>query len=492
MAKSERNEANVDRGRAEGRPGRGGRAQLTLVEHALCPLDSATSLAEGLIHRSEFTYVDASRRYRMGVAKVICPLGLSPADEFYLWGLVALTLSQREASTEFYATPHYCLSRLGLIGRGDRAGRGGKNYELFRRAIARLAAVTYMNEQFYDPIRGEHRRVAFGFLSYSLPADPGSSRAWRIVWDPIFLEFCRAARGSLMFDLETYRELDVAGRRLFLLLKKIFWRNASSPAFDARHLGVNVLGFAPSVEMRDLKIKLARCAGKLVERGIVRPAGEGGWYRKKGVGSYEVRFARGPYFDKAPARAVVESIADSPLRDPLLAIGFDESAAARIVAKYRPAVVQVWSDITLAAMERSPGFFKVGPQAYFLDNVEKASRGERTPPDWWYEHRKEEERREREARRGVLELPASDRSAEEEEREFEAFLAGEGRAVFEEIFARLSREFRDEGRPLDESERRAQELARLNLRGRFSTPIKVAGASGPTALGEILDKFRLS
>src|SRR5690606_4606420 len=138
----------------------------------LCPLDTSASLSRGLTHRSEFYYLDPNRHRRKATAEVICPLGLSPADEFYLWGLVALTLSQPEPGIDFYATPHYCLTELGV---GDRragqGARGGKNYALFRQAIARLAAVTYLNDRFYDPIRGEHRSVAFGFLSYSLPLD---------------------------------------------------------------------------------------------------------------------------------------------------------------------------------------------------------------------------------------------------------------------------------------------------------------------------------
>ena len=49
------------------------------------------------------------------------------------------------------------------------ANRGGKNYDLFRSAISRLSTVSYRNDHFFDPIRGEHRDVGFGFLSYSLP-----------------------------------------------------------------------------------------------------------------------------------------------------------------------------------------------------------------------------------------------------------------------------------------------------------------------------------
>ncbi|HEU5115859.1 MAG TPA: hypothetical protein VFT74_04215 [Isosphaeraceae bacterium] len=80
-----------------------------------------------------------------------CLFGLSPGDEFYLWGLVALTLSQPVPLMEFHTTPYYCLSELGLIDAKGRQERGGgKNYALFREAIARLSGVTYRNHRFYD------------------------------------------------------------------------------------------------------------------------------------------------------------------------------------------------------------------------------------------------------------------------------------------------------------------------------------------------------
>jgi hypothetical protein len=109
---------------------------------------------------------------------------------------------------DFYATPYYCLRQLGCL--DASVGHGGKNYDLFRNAINRLSAVHYRNDRFYDPIRGEHRDVAFGFLSYSLPLDADSSRAWRFAWDPIFFEFCSATGGTLRFDFPTYRRLDEA------------------------------------------------------------------------------------------------------------------------------------------------------------------------------------------------------------------------------------------------------------------------------------------
>jgi hypothetical protein len=476
-------------------PGGGpGRAQLTLVEHSLCPLDTSVGLREGLIHYSEFLYQDSNRHLKRATVKIVCPLGLSPVDEFYLWGLIALTLSQSDPTVEFYATPHYCLGELGLIPRGKgQGGKGGRNYALFRQSITRLSSVTYLNDSFYDPVRGEHRSVSFGFLSYSLPTDPTSSRAWRLVWDPIFFEFCQAARGSLLFDLELYRSLDFASRRLFLLLKKIFWRSAQSPPFDVRHLGVNVLGFAPSIGIRDLKVKLGRSAERLAAAEVVA-APEGGtadFFEKKGVGSYTMRFRRGAYFGKKPMVAV--DAVRSPLYEPLKAIGFDDGSIARVLRKYKLVLVQVWADITLAAKERPPGFFKVSPQAYFMDNIEKASRGGRTPPDWWYECRKEEERREREARRNVLNLPglAEARAGEDEDRAFEQYLKEEGRAAFAEIFERMTVEYRAAGQDPREAERNASDVARGHLRNRFKRE-HARDASCPIPLSDILKKFNIS
>jgi hypothetical protein len=486
----------AEKRRVAGGLGRG-RAQLTLVEHALCPLDTSASLTPGLTHRSEFFYLDETRRRRKATAQVICPFGLSPADEFYLWGLVALTLSQPEPGIEFYATPHYCLAELGIIdARSGHGTSGGKNYALFRQALLRLAAATYVNDHFYDPIRGEHRSVAFGFLSYSLPSNASSSRAWRIVWDPIFFEFCQAARGSLVFDLSTYRALDFASRRLFLLLKKIFHRNAQSPAFDARHLGVNVLGFAPTIDVWNLKAKLAQSARKLAEHGLISlPAsdsGTKGLFVKKGVGDYSIRFQRGPYFEKPPAVEIQRDPTRSALHGPLAAIGFEEPAIERIIARYKPALIQVWADVTLAAKERGPEFFKVSPQAYFMDNVENASRGTRTPPDWWYDYRKETERREREA-----ELPSAVKDEgkakpSDEERAFAAYLRGEAKATFAELMERLCRQNVEAGQSPRDASRNAAESAEIHLRHRFRKDRPEFEKKSPQSIGDILNRFKLS
>lgn len=120
-----------------------GRAQLSLVEHALCPLDPAASLRDHLVHGTTYGYRDRKGHLVMANVRVTCPSGLSAADEFTLWGLLALTFSQQEPSTEFHATPYYCLRQLGLI--ESNGSKGGSDHRLFRETVRRLARVIYEN-----------------------------------------------------------------------------------------------------------------------------------------------------------------------------------------------------------------------------------------------------------------------------------------------------------------------------------------------------------
>lgn len=371
-----------------------GIAQLSLVEHALCPLNRRNSLRQNFVHRCEYQFSDRYKRRRTARVEVHCAAGLSAHDEFLLWGLLSLTLAQKQPSFDFYATPHYCLRQLGRL---SNESKGGKNYADFRQTLRRLSGVRYQNDRFYDPIRREHRAVSFGLLSYSLPLDPDSSRAWRIVWDPLFFEFCQATGGYLPFDLETYRDLACGSRRLFLLLKKIFWRRPVSPVFDVASLAVNTMGLSDRLGVNTLKSKLKQCATKLLVREIIalpdRAGSTDSIFQKRRKGEYSVQFHRGSYFDKQPATTPKKSASDSAIFDPLRAIGFDGPSIARISRQYNHALVQIWADVTLAAIERKgDSFFRRSPQAFFVDNIKNAAAGRRTPPDWFYELQKQEQR----------------------------------------------------------------------------------------------------
>lgn len=432
-----------------------GLSQLSLVEHALCPLDAEASLRPNLVHASEYFYTDRGGQRRKATARVLCPEGLSAYDELYLWGLLALTFSQQEPATEFLATPHYCLRQLGLI--DESLHRGGKTYDLFRAAIERLSAVTYQNDGFYDPLRGEHCRVSFGFFSYRLPLDDDSSRAWRFYWDPLFFEICRASGSALAFDLDTYRQLETADRRLYLLLKKFFWRHDTTLPFDLRHLAVNVLGFSPTQATWRLKVRTEKCIERLVEHGILTlPVGGSikSLFRKQAKGRYSIVLQRGPHFDRTSKATT--SVVDSPHYELLEAIGFDRPSIARILRNYSTKLVGQWADITLAARERNgETFFKVGPQAYFLDNIKHAAQGTRTPPDWWRELRRAEERR---RRRTVNDDPDA---------ALDRYLETEAREAFDNVTDRIFAQLSGEGMDQTEARHRARYIARANMQAQF-------------------------
>lgn len=382
------------------RVSRWGLSQLTLVEHSLCPLDRQQSLKTNWRHECNYRYADPVRGASVARATVTGSEGLSASDEFYLWGLLGLTFAQPNPSVDFQATPHWCLRQLGLI---TPESKGGKSYTLFREALRRLAAVRYQNDRFYDPIRREHREVSFGFFGYSLPVDPHSCRAWRIVWDTQFFEFCQASGSRLGFDLDLYRQFDPASRRLFLLLKKVFWRREHSPWFDLRQLTVDVLGFSADLKTGALKAKLRRVTDVLASHDVVQAA----TFAVRKRGEVAVRMLRGGHFTQACAQKPRPSwqgsarhdaplrdspLQDSPLYDPLRAIGFDDGQVGRILARFSSRLVQLWTDITLAAKEsRGPSFFRKSPQAFFMNNIQEAQAGRRTPPDWFHALRKVEQ-----------------------------------------------------------------------------------------------------
>ena len=457
-----------------------GLAQLSLIEHALCPLDKNVSLRDGSHYHTGFYYGSSGDRRFANVA-VSAARGLSPNDELFLWGLLALALAEDDGSVEFWATPYHCLRRLGYT--ESYRSQGGTQYQLFHDAVLRLSHVVYWCDAFYNPVRREHLERTMGFLKYERPLDPHSSRQCRFVWDPLFLEFCRATGGGrLFFDLDVYRGLDFASRRLFLLLHKLFGgkQHRTSPTFDIRHLAVHSLGFAAHLSVKTLKQKLSRVIERMIDIGaIALPAPMqhiDDLFTRKAKGLYTVTFPAGPYFTtptmaRRPSNR--PSITDSALYDPLHVIGFADEEVARIIRSFPKGKIQVWSDVTLRAMEGARGFpgFKKDPKAFFLYHVKQAKENNLTPPDWWRVACKEEERRRLELERPPAESIAVDREAAWWQArkmaltEYTSNHADEFERLVE-IFVQLH-----SGKmPLEDAYRAAQTDARTQLEGRFHFP----------------------
>lgn len=296
-----------------------------------------------------------------------------------------------------------------------------------------------------------------------------SNRAWRIAWNPIFFDFCKASGGSLEFDLRLYQQLDLASRRLFLLLRKVFWRKPNSPKFELRDLAINVLGYSETLQTKHLKSKLMACANKLSKLGVIKYQDSNTWITRESKGVFRVSFEKGSYFDGAQGASKMNlgDVRQSRFFDPLASIGFDESAIARIIRMYKPHLIDEWADITLAAIERmGKAYFRVSPQAYFMDNIKNAAAGTRGVPDWWHDLRRAEQHQRAKADRQGNKNRTSEKQIEAR-RAFASFLKGEGRESFEGLVSTIFGDLTSTGVDEREATRKARDVALNHMKKKF-------------------------
>lgn len=371
---------------------REGIAQLSLLETALWPLKAGV--------RSVPTF-DASYSFKTGTetkqarVSVYAPLGIQSIDEYILWGLMGMCLSRTSPTPVLMATPYWMIRQLGM-------SIGGFQYDQLRASLERLAAVAYQNTAFYNPVTQQHERVTLHFFSSYLPtrgrgAEVDAERAWRIEWSPMFFQMCQATGGTLLFDLDLYRELTPAARRLFLKLKDRFWRS-KRVFMNVDDLTVNGLGFSADRPLKKRKYDLTSCIRELLDHGIIE-FGRGqtepkDLFLKRSRGVYVAQFFEGPYFRQpVTERTAIDqsTITSDPLYQPLKTIGVDEAGIRRIFSQFSRGLIQRWIRVTDAAMHENPrGFsgFKNSPAAFLIDGIQN----ERMPPDWIYTHEKEQRR----------------------------------------------------------------------------------------------------
>lgn len=387
---------------------REGIAQLSILETALWPLQAGTLISPKFETSYAFTRRNERER-QIATVTVRSSLGLRPSDEYVLWGLLGATLSHPNPDPLLLATPYWMLKRLGLA-------VGGSQYGELRNSLLRLATTSYQNTAFYNPETQEHEYAAFQFLSILLPTVGGvgetvdNERCWRIEWNSVFLRFCRATGGNLLFDLDLYRQLTPPSRRLFLKLKDRFWRS-KRVYLNVDDLTVNGLGFSPGRPLKKRKYDLVRCLRELLAHQVIS-LGRGQTdpqelFFKHAKGLYVVAFYEGAYFRQPLAERTTRqknAIFDDPLFEPLQKIGVDAAAIERIFRKHPRGLIQRWVKITDAAMHEKPrGFpgFKVSPAAFLIDGIEH----QRLPPDWMHAHEKRRERRQWEQEHAAVTAP---------------------------------------------------------------------------------------
>lgn len=344
------------------------------------------------------------------------------------------------------ARPYWILRHLGL-------DTGGKDYRELRESLLRLALTSYQNTAFYNPETQEHEYAAFQFLSILLPTVGGvgetvdDDRCWRVEWNPAFFRFCRATGGNLLFDLDLFRHLTPASRRLFLKLKDRFWRS-KRVFLNVDDLSVQGLGFSAARPLYKRKFDLANCLRELLDHRVIT-LGRGQTdvkelFIKHGKGSYVVVCYEGDYFRQpAAGRSLRQknAILDDPLYEPLRRVGVDGPGIRRLLKQHKRGVIQRWVRITDAAMHEKPrGFpgFRVSPAAFLIDGISHR----RTPPDWWHAHEKRQQQKQWEREQAVAATDALEhRRAYELERAaaLQAYLASEeGRQQYEQVYPILA------------------------------------------------------
>ena len=378
---------------------REGIAQLSILETALWPVQGGQRASFTFDSRYKYT---VEKQQRDAQVSVYAPLGLESVDEYILWGLLGLSLSHKHPDPTLLATPYWIIKKLGM-------SVGGSQYAQLRASLERLALVAYQNTAFYNPVTQEHERVTFHFFSCFLPTrDRGASvdteRSWRIEWSPTFFKMCQATGGTLLFDLDLYRELTPAARRLFLKLKDRFCRT-KRVFMNVDDLTIHGLGLSADRPLKKRKYDLTACIQELLDHGVIE-LGKGQTdpkelFLKRGKGVYVVQFFEGAYFRRPLSprtQDAKESLTDDPLYQPLKAIGVDEAGIRRLFQECSRGLLQRWINVTDVAMHEKPrGFpgFKASPAAFFVDAVQN----NRLPPDWIYEHEREAKRQQWEADR---------------------------------------------------------------------------------------------
>ena len=428
---------------------REGIAELSVIETALWPLRGGTLPTS--IYETSYAFMAEGAKQSSHV-RVFAPQGLQSIDEYILWGLLGISLNSDPPQPTLLATPYWMMKRLGM-------DTGGFQYDQLRASLERLALVAYQNTGFYNPLSQQHERVTLHFLASFLPTkgkggDVVSDRAWRIEWGSHFFDMARATGGNLLFDLDLYRALTPASRRLFLKLKDRFWRT-KRVFMNVDDLTINGLGFSADRPLYKRKYDLTTCLRELLEHRIIElgrgQTDPGELFRRASKGCYVVVFYEGEYFRQPLAGRTTRqknAIFDDPLYEPLKTIGVDVAGIRRLFKEHARSRIQQWIRITDAAVHEKPeGFpgFKRTAAAFLMDGIQQ----NRMPPDWIYTHEKRQHQKrweEDRMRSGLQERELRDLYQHERSAALQSFIdAADGQAHWQTAYEAFLTFYRSAG-----------------------------------------------
>jgi hypothetical protein len=158
---------------------------------------------------------------------------------------------------------------------------------------------------------------------------------------------------------------------------------------------------------------------------------------------------RGDYFTKLRKADTRPIVAETAIHDLLRKLGFEDVGVVRLLRRFPMPMLREWTDITQTAKERfGVSFFKKSPQAFLVDNLKNAAKGNRTPPDWWHDVRRAEVRLQAKSASADIPLNAT------------PDLSDEARQVYERIAKEMFAVFRAGGQPESAAKVNAERFAR--------------------------------
>ena len=195
---------------------------------------------------------------------------------------------------------------------------------------------------------------------------------------------------------------------------------------------------------------------RLAELQVVKPLDKESLFSTTKRGEYVMVLERGDYFTKRRTADTRPTVPETAIHDLLRGLGFDDRGICRLLRRFPMPMLREWTDITQTAKERfGASFFKKSPQAFLVDNLKNATKGTRTPPDWWHEVRRAEARIRAKSEASHAEMTPSETPD----------LPEEARLAYARVAKEMFAVFRAGGQPEPTAKANAEKFAREYVQG---------------------------
>jgi hypothetical protein len=261
------------------------------------------------------------------------------ADDEVILGLLQLTHAGQFADRKLAFVPAELFRVLGWR-------EEGRSYSRLEKSLKRWVGVTlyydhawwdkglktWMDEHFHllDNVvipRSRKKPTKFGDRRQRLP--------WTVTWNQtVFRSFEDGYLRKL--DMTVFRKLrSVAAKRMFRFLDKRFYFT-NRLTFDLRLFACERIGFNRRDDNSQLKRRLDRAIGELVNVGFLKPMPRTQRYRQIRRGEWEVAFTRKQEPKKARSRRSTSDCLESAL----VSRGVREPVAVELVRKHSPMAIR--------------------------------------------------------------------------------------------------------------------------------------------------------